>query len=197
MCIRVKPVSTPVSQDGILLPRATMRVMSESPAKQPSTTGTTRTVTTDHTSDTAVPIDAGDRVVFKHPRIALLGVALFAVCLAPIVGPWTVGRSIDGSGAGTGAAILGWLLLIVPILLALWILRVRTVIGPDGVRSVRVLSATTIGWDELAGIRIGRNGAVYAVRTDGSEVRLPAVTISQLPRVAVASGGRIPDVTAE
>lgn len=171
--------------------------MSESPATQPSTTGTTRTVTTDHTPDTAVRIDAGDRVVFKHPRIALLGVALFAVCLAPIVGPWTVGRSIDGAHAGTGAAILGWALLIVPILLALWILRVRTVVDPSGVRSVRILSATTIGWDELAGIRIGRNGAVYAVRTDGSEVRLPAVTISQLPRVAAASGGRIPDVTAE
>lgn len=170
--------------------------MSERPAK-PTSTGATRTVTTDHTSDTAVPIDAGDRVVFKHPRIALLGVALFAVCLAPIVGPWTVGRSIDGSDAGTGAAILGWALLIVPILLALWILRVRTVVAPEGVRSVRVLSAATIGWDDLAGIRIGRNGAAYAVRTDGSEVRLPAVTISQLPRVAVASGGRIPDVTAE
>lgn len=171
--------------------------MSESPAQQSTTTGTTRTVTTDHTADTAVPIDAGDRVVFKHPRIALLGVALFAVCLAPIVGPWTVGRSIDGTAAGAGAAVLGWILLIVPILLALWVLRVRTVVDSAGVRSVRVLSATTSSWDELAGIRIGRNGAVHAVRTDGSEVRLPAVTISQLPRVAAASGGRIPDVTAE
>ncbi|NMD54752.1 MULTISPECIES: PH domain-containing protein [Tsukamurella] len=171
--------------------------MSERAAKQPGTTGTTRTVTTDHTSDTAVPIDAGDRVVFKHPRIALLGVGLFAICLAPIAGPWTLGRSVDGGAAGTGIMLLGWFMLIAPILLALWILRVRTVVGPDGIRSVRVLGATTIGWDELAGIRIGRNGAVYAVRTDGSEVRLPAVTISQLPRVAVASGGRIPDVTAE
>ncbi|KXP06537.1 PH domain-containing protein [Tsukamurella pseudospumae] len=170
--------------------------MSESPAA-PASPGATRTVTTDHTADTVVPIAAGDRVVFKHPAIALIGVALFAVCLAPIVGPWTVGRSVDGSTAGVGAAVLGWALLVIPVLLALWILRVRTVIGPDGVRSVRVLRATTIAWDEMSGIRIGNNGAVYAVRADGSEVRLPAVTISQLPRVAAASGGRIPDVTAE
>lgn len=166
-----------------------MHVMSERPA--------TRTVTTDHTSDTAVPFNVGDRVVFKHPGIALLGVALFAVCLAPIVGPWTVGRAVDGGDAGIGLALLGWALLLIPLLAALWILRVRTVIGPDGVRSVRIVGATTIEWDDVAGIRIGDNGAVYAVRTDGSEVRLPAVTISQLPRAAVASGGRIPDVTAE
>ncbi len=171
--------------------------MSERPDTQPSPTGTTRTVTTDHTPDTAVRIDAGDRVVFTHPRIALLGVALFAVCLAPIIGPWTVGRSVDGGTAGAGAAVVGWILLFVPILLALWILRVRTVIGPDGVRSVRPAGTTTVTWKDLSGIRIGRGGAVYAVRADGPEVRLPAVTISQLPRVAVASGGRIPDVTAE
>lgn len=170
--------------------------MSDRPAT-PAATGDTRTVTTDHTWDTAVPFRVGDRVVFKHPSIALLGVALFAVCLAPIVGPWTMGRAVDGGSVNGGLAALGWLALLIPVLAALWILRVRTVIGPDGVRSVRVAGTTAIEWDELAGIRIGNNGAVYAVRTDGSEVRLPAVTISQLPRVSVASGGRIPDVTAE
>ncbi|CAM3815662.1 MULTISPECIES: PH domain-containing protein [Tsukamurella] len=167
--------------------------MSDSPATKDST----RIVTTDHTSDTEVPINAGDRVVFKHPGIALLGVALFAVCLAPIVGPWTVGRAMDGGAASVGLQVLGWLLLLLPILAALWILRVRTVIGPSGIRSVRVTSSDSIDWDDLSGIRLGNNGAVYAVRTDGSEVRLPAVTLSQLPRVATASGGRIPDITGE
>lgn len=171
--------------------------MSDRPVTRPADAGATRTVTTDHTWDTAVPYRTGDRVVFKHPGIALLGVALFAVCLAPIVGPWTLGRSVDGGAANVALVVLGWLLLLFPVLAAVWILRVRTVISPDGVRSVRIAGTTTIGWDGLAGIRIGDNGAVYAVRTDGSEVRLPAVTISQLPRVAVASGGRIPDVTAE
>ncbi|ADG79463.1 hypothetical protein TPAU25S_00796 [Tsukamurella paurometabola] len=167
--------------------------MSDSPATKDST----RIVTTDHTSDTYVPIEAGDRVVFKHPGIALLGVALFAVCLAPIVGPWTVGRAIDGGNASVGLQVLGWALLLVPILFAVWILRVRTVIGPDGIRSVRVAGSDSIAWEDLSGIRLANNGAVYAVRTDGSEVRLPAVTLSQLPRVATASGGRIPDITGE
>ncbi|WP_019203971.1 PH domain-containing protein [Tsukamurella sp. 1534] len=162
-----------------------------------ATTEATRVVTTDHTSDTAVPFNAGDRVVFKHPGIALLGVALFAVCLAPIAGPWTVGRAVDGGTASMGLQVLGWAVLLVPLLVAVWILRVRTVIGPDGIRSVRIPGTTAIGWDEVSGIRIGRNGAVYAVRTDGSEVRLPAVTVSQLPRVSVASGGRIPDINGE
>ncbi|GAB3128497.1 hypothetical protein GCM10027289_07860 [Tsukamurella serpentis] len=171
--------------------------MSERPDQPAAATGATRTVTTDHTSDTAVPYNAGDRVVFKHPGIALLGVGLFAICLAPIAGPWTMGRAVDGGTADIGLMILGWLVLIVPILGALWILRVRTVIGPEGIRSVRIARTTSLEWDETAGIRLGKNGAVYAVRTDGSEVRLPAVTVSQLPRVAVASGGRIPDITAE
>jgi hypothetical protein len=171
--------------------------MSASPDSARDTGPATRIVTTDHTPDTAVPIAAGDRVVFKHPGIALLGVALFAVCLAPIVGPWTVGRSVDGGTAGVALQILGWALLLLPLLAAVWLLRVRTVIGPDGIRSVRAAGADTIAWDDLSGIRLARNGAVHAVRTDDSEVRLPAVTLSQLPRVATASGGRIPDITGE
>lgn len=193
----VKPDDHAVSHAEIFLPRATMHVMSTSPDETRADGPATRTVTTDHTSDTAVRIDAGDHVVFKHPGIALLGVALLAVCIAPIAGPWTVGRAVDGGATGAGLQVLGWLLFLVPVLVTVWILRVRTVIGPDGVRSVRVGGSTAIAWDALAGIRLGRNGAVYAVRTDGSEVRLPAVTVSQLPRVAAASGGRIPDISGD
>ncbi|MFC7756481.1 PH domain-containing protein [Tsukamurella soli] len=161
----------------------------------------TRTVTTDHTSDTSVALGGADRVVFKHPGIALLGIGLFAVCLATVAGPWMLGQEIvdHGSQAGGGTHLrwVGWVILILPLALTFWVLRVRTVVDGDGIRSVRILGATSIAWADIDGLRIAKNGAVYAVRTDRSEVRLPAVTVGQLSRLAFASGGRIPDPSAD
>ncbi|MDF0586105.1 PH domain-containing protein [Tsukamurella sp. 8F] len=162
-----------------------------SPSRAPRTT----TVTTDHTADTAVPVGSGNRVVFKHPAITLLGIALFAVCLIPVAGPWLIGQAITDGGGGTGVSWVGWLLLLIPLAMAAWILRVRTVVEPGSLKSVRLFGATTMKWEDVRGIRIARNGAVYAVRVEAPEVRLPAVTFGQLPRLSIASGGRVPDPT--
>ncbi len=161
----------------------------------------TRTVTTDHTADTEVPLGGVDQVVFKHPAISLLGVALFTLCLATVAGPWLMGRAIVDHGSSTGPSSgeqwIGWLILILPLVAAAWLLRVRTVVGAGGIRIVRLTGSTSIDWLDLSGLRLAKSGAVYAVRTDRTEVRLPAVTFGQLSRMSVASGGRIPDLAAD
>ncbi|MEE2033745.1 PH domain-containing protein [Rhodococcus chondri] len=83
--------------------------------------------------------------------------------------------------------------LIIPFLVAAWVVRVRTVVGPDGIVARSTLRTTTIGWDALKGIRFPKRGWARAALTDDSEVALPVVTFGRLPQLAAASGGRITD----
>jgi hypothetical protein len=83
--------------------------------------------------------------------------------------------------------------LIIPFLVAAWVVRVRTVVGPEGIVARSTLRTTTIGWDALKGIRFPERGWARASLTDDSEVALPVVTFGRLPQLAAASGGRITD----
>lgn len=89
-------------------------------------------------------------------------------------------------------AAFSWM-LVIPFLVLAWILRVRTVVGPDGITARATFSTTRIGWDALEGIRFPKRGWARATLTDGSEVPLPVVTFGRLPEIAEASGGRITD----
>jgi hypothetical protein len=89
-------------------------------------------------------------------------------------------------------AAFSWM-LVIPFLVLAWILRVQTVVGPDGITARATFSTTRIGWDALAGIRFPKRGWARATLTDGSEVPLPVVTFGRLPELAAASGGRITD----
>ncbi|GAB2646516.1 hypothetical protein GCM10027169_13500 [Gordonia jinhuaensis] len=94
--------------------------------------------------------------------------------------------------AGTSLPYLGWT-LVLPVVLAVWIWRLRTVVTADGLVSVRTFATTVMPWDTIAGLRFTRWGATKAVRTDGTSVSLPAVTFGHLPVMSAASSGRIPD----
>lgn len=83
--------------------------------------------------------------------------------------------------------------LVIPFLIAAWVVRVRTVVGPDGIVARSNFSTTTIGWESLKGIRFPKRGWARATLTDDSEVALPVVTFGRLPQIAAASGGRITD----
>ncbi|TCN56960.1 PH (Pleckstrin Homology) domain-containing protein [Rhodococcus sp. SMB37] len=89
-------------------------------------------------------------------------------------------------------AAFSWM-LVIPFLVAAWVLRVRTVVGPDGVVARATFSTTKIGWDSLKGIRFPKRGWARATLTDDTEVALPVVTFGRLPQLAEASGGRITD----
>ena len=94
--------------------------------------------------------------------------------------------------AGASLTWLGWT-LILPVLLAVWIARVKTVVTDDGIRAVGTFGAREVSWPEIAGLKFTRWGPVRAVLTDDSSVRLPAITFNDLPRLSAASRGRIPD----
>jgi hypothetical protein len=81
-------------------------------------------------------------------RVALVPVLVLAVCTLPVA----------------TAAWWGAPLLLVPLLVAVWVLRV------------------------------GEDQELWLVRRTGTEVRLPVVRARDLPRLAAVSDGRIPDV---
>ena len=109
----------------------------------------------------------------------LLPVVLFAVCLVPV------------------AFLSGWALLVLlaPALLAAWVLRVGVTVGDDGIGVQSLVGRRRLGWEELAGIRVGERRDLWLVTTRGTEVRLPVLRARDLPRLAALSGGRI-DVPA-
>lgn len=115
--------------------------------------------------------------------IRIAGTAYLSVLLAALVALII---------AGTNLAYFGWV-LVVPVLLAWWIRRLRTVITADGLRAVATFRTTDITWADIDGLQFPKWGPVRAVRGDASYVKLPAVGFADLPLLALASGGRVPN----
>lgn len=84
-------------------------------------------------------------------------------------------------------------LLVIPIALSAAVIRYRTVADADNVTARSLLGSETVPWDDIEGLRFDRASWAIAHRTDGSDVRLPAVTFATLPLLAEVSGGRVPN----
>jgi hypothetical protein len=112
-------------------------------------------------------------------RTALFPVALLALCTVPLAfaAPWTP------------------VLLLVPLAVALWVLRVGVDIADDGLTMRSLAGERRIPWSEVAGIRVAPRGDLWLVTTHGTEIRLPVMRARDLPALAALSGGRI-DVPA-
>jgi len=108
-------------------------------------------------------------------RTSLLPVGLLALCVVPLAfaAPWTP------------------VLLLVPLALTLWVLRVGVDISDDGVTARSLIGERRVPWTEVVGIRVAPRGDLWLVTTGGTEVRLPVMRARDLPRLAAASGGRI------
>ncbi|QBJ98529.1 PH domain-containing protein [Rhodococcus sp. ABRD24] len=89
-------------------------------------------------------------------------------------------------------AAFGWM-LVIPFLIAAWVLRVRTTVTENGLELRRAFSTQSISWDQIKGFRFPKRGWARADLVDGTEVSLPVVTFGRLPQLASASGGRITD----
>lgn len=115
----------------------------------------------------------------RMSRTMLLPVVLLALCLLPVafVSAWAL------------------LVLLVPALLALWVLRVGVTVGDDGIGVQSLVGRRRVGWGELSGIRVGQRGDLFLVTTRRTELRLPVLRARDLPRLSALSGGRI-DVPA-
>ncbi|GAB10699.1 hypothetical protein GOARA_061_01390 [Gordonia araii NBRC 100433] len=94
--------------------------------------------------------------------------------------------------AGIDLRYFGWVLL-APVVLILWIRRLRTVVDDDGLTAVRTFRTDRVAWDDLAGLQFPKWSATRAVTTLGDRVPLPAVGFTDLPAIAERSGGRVPD----
>jgi hypothetical protein len=84
-------------------------------------------------------------------------------------------------------------LLIIPIALSAMVIRYRTVADRQGVTARSLLASHTVRWQEIKGLRFDRSSWAKAELTDGSLLRLPAVTFGSLPVLTAASGGVVPN----
>ncbi len=111
----------------------------------------------------------------RMTRTALLPLVLLAVCLLPL------------------AAWAAWalLLLLVPVAIGVWVVRVGVDVDEDGLTVRSAVGQRRVPWSSLAGIRVGPRGDLWLVTTAATEVRLPVVRMRDLPRLAALSGGRI------
>ena len=115
-------------------------------------------------------------------RTALLPVGLLLLCVLPAAAaaPWAA------------------LLLLLPILAAAWVLRVGVDVSGDatssasGVTVRSLIGRRHVPWAEVSGLRVGGRGELWLVTTAGTELRLPVLRLRDLPRLAEASGGRVP-----
>ena len=114
-------------------------------------------------------------VRLRMSRTMLLPVVLFALCLLPVAlfSPWAL------------------LVMVVPLLVAVWVLRVGVTVDDDGIAVQSLVGSRRLAWTELAGIRVGTGRDLWLVTTHGTEVRLPVLRARDLPQLAAVSGGRI------
>ncbi|GLY53970.1 PH domain-containing protein [Lentzea sp. NBRC 102530] len=119
------------------------------------------------------------KLVFRIPATALLAAALIVICVTPVA--WVA--------PGLQA------LYLLPLAYAYWVLRNRTTVTEEEIVARGVFGTTTLKWTEVKSIRLVQKGWLRAVKTDDSEVTLPAVRFMHLPALSVVSGGRVPDTT--
>ncbi|HEX4701835.1 MAG TPA: PH domain-containing protein [Pseudonocardiaceae bacterium] len=119
------------------------------------------------------------RLVFRIPMSALVAVVFMMLCASwvAVASPWLA------------------LIYMLPIGVAVWLVRTRTVVDVDKLVVRRVLTRTELPWSAITALRVDDRKWVRAVRTDGGEVVLPTVRTRHLPALALISGGRLPDPT--
>jgi hypothetical protein len=120
------------------------------------------------------------RAVFRVSPLVILFALAVALCATPVA---------------FGAPYL-WLVYLVPVAIVGWTLRTRTVVDGEGLHVRRVVGSRRVPWDGVQGLRVDDRSRVHAVLVDGGEQGLPAVHVRDLPVLAAASGGRVPDPSA-
>lgn len=119
--------------------------------------------------------------VFRVPRLVHLVALTLAVCVTPVA----------------AAVPFGALLYLVPAGVIGWTVRVRTTVDQETVAVRRLVGGRRVPWAQISSLRLRDRGRVSAVLSDGAELPLPAVHIRDLPQLAAASGGRLPDPAGE
>lgn len=106
---------------------------------------------------------------------------------------WTaIGELRDGTGGG--AAVARSLLVLVPLVplaVAVWVLRAGTDANEYGIRVRALLGRRIVPWTDVDSLVPDQRGHVVARLRDGGAVHLTAVKPADLPRLAAASGKQV------
>ncbi|HEU0087438.1 MAG TPA: PH domain-containing protein [Pseudonocardiaceae bacterium] len=119
-------------------------------------------------------------VTFRPPLTGLIAVWGLAVCVTPVA------FGVPGLQV----------LYVLPLVITVWLLRTRTVVGPETVVARRLLGSRSVAWAEMNGLRVDARSRIWAVLHDGEEVWLPTVRARDLPVLAKVSRGRLSDPLA-
>jgi hypothetical protein len=123
---------------------------------------------------------------FRLPALAYLVVLLLLFCVAPV--------AFTDEGVKSPPAVVGpqSLLMLVPIVAAVFIARTATIVDATGIRVRAAFGQRRLRWDEIQGLSVGAR-SVYAVLADGA-VRLPCVRVADLGALSRASDGHLPEL---
>jgi len=105
--------------------------------------------------------------------------------------------AVTGNGTRLAPPVvsLRLLLLVIPVVAAIFIRRTATIVDTEGITVRAAFGSRRLPWESIRGLSVtGRS--VYAVLFGGGSVRLPCVTVADLAGVSRASGGRLPEVAA-
>jgi len=135
--------------------------------------------------------------VFRLPRSAYLAVLFLLFCTVPLAFSTDGGRGIrdvtDSDNAISGFQLSPLVvLLVIPILAAVFIARTATIVDGDGIRVRALFGSRALPWASLRGLSVDER-SVYAV-TEDAAVRLPCVRVANLHELAAVSGGRLPEI---
>lgn len=89
-------------------------------------------------------------------------------------------------------AWFAWL-LVIPVVMSALVIRYRTVADRDRVTARTLLGSETAAWSDIEGLQFDKGSWAIAHRTDGTTLRLPAVTFNTLPMLTAVTGGRVPN----
>jgi hypothetical protein len=135
-------------------------------------------------------------VVIRLPRTSYLAVVflLFGALVVAFGDNHPHGLEDSNSGSGFAGFDTGpqLLVLLVPVLAAVFIARTATIVSADGLRVRALFGSRNLPWDVVRGISVSGRG-VYAVLDDGA-VRLPCVRIAHLGPISRLSAGRLPEI---
>jgi len=116
-------------------------------------------------------------VVFRNSPLAVLFAVAFVVCATPVA------LTVPGMVV----------LYLFPIGLVAWVVRVRTTVDDNAIVARGALRTRRVAWVDVSALHLRTRSRVSAVLSNGSELPLPAVRTRDLPLIAMASGGRLPD----
>ncbi|MDT7579482.1 MAG: hypothetical protein QOK35_746 [Pseudonocardiales bacterium] len=128
-------------------------------------------------------------------RVSTPGPARAVFRVSPLVILFALALTVCATPVAFGAPFL-WLIYLAPLGILVWTLRRRTVVDAEGLRVRRVVGGRRVPWDGVTALRLDERSRVHAVLDGGRELALPAVRVRDLPALAAASGGRLPDPTA-